>query len=41
MAEALGLFQTRENLKSLADEIVKKRVIEEMENCLRLTKVKR
>lgn len=41
MAEALGLFQMRENLKSLADEIVKKRVIEEMENCLRLTKVKR
>lgn len=41
MADGLGLFQMRENLKSLADEIVKKRVIEEMENCLRLTKVKR
>ena len=41
MAEGLGLFQMRENLKSLADEIVKKRVIEEMEDSLRLTKVKR
>ena len=41
MAEGLGLFQIRDNLKSLADEIVKKRVIEEMKNSLRLTKVKR
>lgn len=41
MAEGLGLFQIRDNLKSLADEIVKKRVIEEMEDSLRLTKVKR
>ena len=41
MAEGLGLFQMRDNLKSLADQIVKKRVIEEMEDTLRLTKVKR
>lgn len=41
MAEGLGLFQIRDNLKSLADEIVKKGVIEEMEDSLRLTKVKR
>lgn len=41
MAEGLGLFQMRENLKSLADEIVKKRIIEKMEDSLRLTKVKR
>ncbi len=41
MAERLGLFQMWDNLKSLADEIVKKRVIEEMEDSLRLTKVKR
>lgn len=41
MAEELGLFQIRDNLKSLADEIVKKRVIEEMKDSLRLTKVQR
>lgn len=41
MAEELGLFKIRDNLRLLADEIVKKGVIEEMEDSLRLTKVKR
>lgn len=41
MAEELGLFKIRDNLRLLADEIVKKGIIEEMKDSLRLTKVTR
>lgn len=41
MAESLGLFEVRDKLEYLNDELVRKRVIEEMKNSLRLTKVKR
>lgn len=41
MAESLGLFEVRDKLEHLNDELVRKRVIEEMKNSLRLTKVKR
>ena len=41
MAEHLGLFQIRDSLERLKDEIDRKKVIEEMKNSLRLTKVKR
>lgn len=41
MAESLGLFEVRDKLEHLNDELVHKRVIEEMKNSLCLTKVKR
>ena len=41
MAEGLGLFEVRDKLEHLNDELIHKRVIEEMKNSLRLTKVKR
>ena len=41
MAEHLGLFQIRDSLERLKDEIDRKKVTEKMKNSLRLTKVKR
>ena len=41
MAESLGLFELRNKLEQLDDEIAQKCVIEALKNSLRLTKVKR
>ena len=41
MAESLGIFQIRDSLEHLKNEIDQKKVAEEMENRLRLTKVKK
>lgn len=41
MAESLGIFQMRDKLEILSDEIAHKHIIERMKESLRLTKVKK
>lgn len=41
MAESLGIFQIRDKLEKLSEEIVCKQIIEKMKKSIRLTKVKR
>lgn len=41
MAEDLGIFQIRDKLEILSEEIVNKRIMEKMEKRMRLTKVKK
>ena len=41
MAVSLGLFELRDKLENLDGEIIRQKVLDEMKNSLRLTKVKR
>ena len=41
MAVSLGLFELRDKLENLDGEVIRQKVLDEMKNSLRLTKVKR
>ena len=41
MAVSLGLFELRDKLENLDGEIIRQKVLDEMKNSLRLTKVRR